>query len=130
MSRRKIEKGPTWGCGYIAPTSRIQYTAGSFVRTYSKLFAPFLLIGKHEEEIKGIFPAKGTFHTHPYDKIEKWLIDDPLKLNKSFMNRFLFLNNGKLQFYILYGIIFILAVLSIPILYHNIYSFIDFLKNL
>ena len=130
MSRRKIVKGPTWGCGYIAPTSRIQYTAGSFVRTYSKLFAPFLLIGKHEEEIKGIFPAKGTFHTHPYDKIEKWLIDDPLKLNKSFMNRFLFLNNGKLQFYILYGIIFILAVLSIPILYHNIYSFIDFLKNL
>ena len=43
---------------------------------------------------------------------------------------FVFLNNGKLQFYILYGILFILAVLSIPILYQNITSFIDFLKNL
>jgi hypothetical protein len=130
LSHRKISKGPTWGCGYTAPTSKIQYTAGSFVRTYSKLFGAFLLIGKHEEEIQGIFPAERKYHTHPYDKIEKWLIDDPLKLNKSFMGRFLFLNNGKLQFYILYGVIFILAVLSIPLIYQSFISFIDFLKHL
>ena len=130
LSHRKIERGATWGCGYVAPTAKQQYTAGSFVRTYSKLFAPFLLIGKHEEEIHGVFPSEGKYHTHPYDKVEKWLIDDPLKLNKSFMGRFVFLNNGKLQFYILYGVIFILAVLSFPILYQNIYSFIDFLKHL
>ena len=130
LSHRKIETGPTWGCGYTVPTSKIQYTAGSFVRTYSKLFAPFLSIGKHEDEIHGIFPAESKYHTHPYDSIEKWLIDSPLKLNKTFMGRFVFLNNGKLQFYILYGILFILAVLSIPFLYQNITSFIDFLKNL
>jgi len=121
---------PTWGCGYIAPTSKIQYTAGSFVRTYSKLFAPFLLIGKHEEEIQGIFPTEATYHTHPYDKVEKWLIDSPLKINKSFMGRFVFLHNGKLQFYILYGVLFITAVLSIPFIYGNILSFIDFIKHL
>ena len=130
MSRHKISTSPTWGCGYVAPTSKIQYTAGSFVRTYSKLFAPFLLIGKHEEEIHGIFPTEGKYHTHPYDEVEKWLIDSPLKLNKSFMGRFLFLNNGKLQFYILYGVLFILAVLSLPVIYQNIYSFIEFLKQL
>jgi hydrogenase-4 component B len=126
----KIEKSSTWGCGYIAPTPKIQYTAGSFVRTYSKLFAPFLLIGKHEEEVHGIFPSPGKYHTHPYDEIEKWLIDNPLKLNKSFMGRFLFLQNGKLQFYILYGVLFILAVLSIPVIYQNVYSFFEFLKQL
>jgi len=130
LSHRKIEKSSTWGCGYVAPTPKIQYTAGSFVRTYSKLFAPFLLIGKHEEEIHGIFPSEGKYYTHPYDEVEKWLIDNPLKLNKSFMGRFVFLNNGKLQFYILYGVLFILAVLSIPILYQNLQSFIDFLKHL
>jgi NADH:ubiquinone oxidoreductase subunit 5 (subunit L)/multisubunit Na+/H+ antiporter MnhA subunit len=130
LSHRKISTGETWGCGYSASTSKIQYTAGSFVRTYSKLFAPFLLIGKHEEEIHGIFPSEGKYHTHPYDELEKWLIDNPLKLNKSFMGRFVFLNNGKLQFYILYGVLFILAVLSIPILYQTMRSFIDFLKHL
>jgi hypothetical protein len=100
------------------------------VRTYSKLFVPFLLIGKHEEEIHGIFPSEGKYHTHPYDKIEKWLIDSPLKFNKSFMGRFVFFNNGKLQFYILYGVLFILAVLSLPFIYQNIDSFIDFLNHL
>jgi len=130
MSRHKISKGSTWGCAYAAPTPKIQYTAGSFVRTYSKLFAPFLLIGKHEEEIHGIFPSEAKYHTHPYDKVEKWLIDDPLKLNKSFMGRFVFLNNGKLQFYILYGVLFILTVLSIPFIYQTLRSFIGFLKQL
>ncbi|MDO9257220.1 MAG: proton-conducting transporter membrane subunit [Bacteroidales bacterium] len=130
MRRHKISTGPTWGCGYVAPTPKIQYTAGSFVRTYSKLFAPFLLIGKHEEEIHGVFPSEGKYHTHPYDEIEKLLIDSPLKLNKSFMGRFLFLNNGKLQFYILYGVLFILAVISLPVISRSIYSFIEFLKQL
>ena len=130
MSRHRISTGPTWGCGYTAATPKIQYTAGSFVRTYSKLFAPFLLIGKHEEEVHGIFPSGGKYHTHPYDKVEKWLIDDPLKLSKSFMGRFVFLNNGKLQFYILYGVLFVLAVLGIPLIYQTMRSFIDFLKLL
>jgi len=122
--------GPTWGCGYVAPNAKQQYTAGSFVRTYSKLFAPFLTIGKHEDEIHGVFPTKIKYHTSPYDKVEKWLIDGPLKLNKAFMGRFVFLNNGKLQFYILYGVLFILAVIGLPVIYQSLNSFISFLKLL
>ena len=130
LSHRSIETGPTWGCGYVAPTFRQQYTASSFVRTYSKLFAPALLVEKEEELLQGVFPDKVKYHTHAYDKVEKGLIDPILKFYRSFMGRFIFLNNGRLQFYILYGIIFILTVLSLPILYRNIESFIDILKNL
>ena len=130
LSQRKITTGTTWGCGYEAGTPKIQYTAGSFVRSYSKLFSPFLQIGKHEDEVKGIFPPPAHYHTHPYDKVERWLIDEPLKHNKSFMGRFVFLHNGKLQFYILYGVIFILAVISIPFIYEKVYSFIELLKQL
>ena len=130
LSHRKISVGATWGCGYEAGTPKIQYTAGSFVRPYSKLFSPFLQIGKHEDEVKGIFPQEAHYHTHPYDKVERWLIDEPLKHNKSFMGRFVFLHNGKLQFYILYGVIFILAVISLPFMYEKIYSFIELLKQL
>ena len=125
-----VAKGPTWGCGYVAPTFKQQYTAASFVRSYSKLFAPALLVEKDEEIIKGAFPLKVRYASHAYDKVERWLIDPLLKLNKNFMGRFVFLNNGRLQFYILYGIIFILTVLSIPILYRNILSFIEILKFL
>ena len=130
LSRRSVTQGPTWGCGYASPTPKLQYTAGSFVRTYTKLFHVFLISGKEENEIKGIFPTGGKYKTHPYDKAEKWLIDKPLKFNQSFMGRFVFLNNGKLQIYILYGILFILSVLSFPFIYQNIRVFIDFLKQL
>lgn len=125
-----VETSPTWGCGYLAPTSRQQYTAASFVRSYSKLFAPALLVEKDEEILKGVFPVKVRYTSHAYDKVERWLIDPVLKFNKNFMSRFVFLNNGKLQFYILYGILFIIMVLSIPVLYRNILLFIEILKFL
>jgi hydrogenase-4 component B len=130
LSRRQVDVRTTWGCGYAAVSAKQQYTASSFVRTYTKLFQFVLQIEKDEKEVQGVFPGKSEYKTHPYDKVEKWLIDKPLKANKTFMGRFLFLNNGKLQLYILYGIIFILSVISIPLIYNNILLFIDFLKQL
>jgi len=130
LSHRNVKMGTTWSCGYVAPTFKQQYTASSFVRSYGKLFASLLLVEKEEKIVKGIFPAEAKYHTHAHDKVEKGVIDRILKWNKSFMGWFIFLNNGKLQFYILYGIIFITAVISIPVLYHYAESFIDLLKQL
>jgi hypothetical protein len=45
------------------------------------------------------------------------------------MGKFTFLQNGNLQFYILYGILFIFSVISIPLLYDKIVAFIEFLKQ-
>jgi hydrogenase-4 component B len=128
--KRKIETLSTWGCGYVASSPKLQYTASSFVRTYSKLYGSLLLTIKKEKAIKGVFPSKGQYETHPYDKVEKWLIDKPIKAYKSILARFLFLQSGRLQISILYGIIFIISVISIPLIYQKIILFIDFLKQL
>ena len=80
--------------------------------------------------MEGIFPAEAAYETHPYDKLEKWLIDLPVTRFKRFLDRFRFFQNGKLQFYILYGIIFIILIIAIPLIYNNIILFIDFLKQL
>jgi hydrogenase-4 component B len=129
--RKRVNRiSPTWGCGYTAATPKIQYTAGSFVKTYSKLFEVMFLIEKKEKEVKGIFPKKGKFETHPFDLIEKWLIDYPVFHFHRFLNLFNFFQNGKLQFYILYGITFILSVICIPLVYKEISTFIEFLKAL
>jgi formate hydrogenlyase subunit 3/multisubunit Na+/H+ antiporter MnhD subunit len=127
---RKVSVEPTWGCGYVAPTEKLQYTAGSFVRPYSKLFRPFLLSSKTQKEVEGIFPSGGSYETHVYDRIEKYLVDNPIAAYKSFLGRFLFLQNGKLQFYILYGIIFIVSVICVPLFYDQIVLFIDFIKQI
>lgn len=120
----------TWGCGYVAPTSKLQYTASSYVKTYNKIFGMFLINSKKENEVHGIFPNKAHLETHPYDKVEKWVIDNPIRAYKSFMGRFLFLQNGKLQFYLLYGIIFIVSIICVPLFYEKICMLIDFLKRL
>ena len=119
----------TWACGYVAPTAKMQYTASSFIRAYRKLAEPFLSISKKKKEITDVFPKRGGQETHPYDKAEKWFIDYPLHLLKTFFNRFAFLQNGNLQFYILYGIIFILLVLGIPFVFDYIKSLFTFLNQ-
>jgi NADH:ubiquinone oxidoreductase subunit 5 (subunit L)/multisubunit Na+/H+ antiporter MnhA subunit len=127
---KKITTAPTWGCGYLAPTSKIQYTANSFVRTYTKLAKPILYIKKDENEISGVFPTGKHYKTHPHDSIERILIDIPLKKLATTRKWFVFLQNGYLQRYILYGIIFIASVIVIPILIDNILTFLQFLNHL
>ncbi|OIP83760.1 MAG: hypothetical protein AUK44_04370 [Porphyromonadaceae bacterium CG2_30_38_12] len=131
MTRHKTNKlSDTWGCGYTASSSKLQYTASSFVKSYSQLFQILFLIFKKEKPVKGIFPGTAMMETHPSDLIEKWLIDFPTLKLQSFLDRFRFFQNGNLQFYILYGIVFIIAVIAIPLIYFDIDLFITFLKQL
>ncbi len=127
---RKIETRPTWGCAYDNPGSKMQYTASSFVKSYSRLAKPLLEIDKKDEELKEVFPGRKQYESDPYDKIERILIDKPLKLAGKISDFFLFLQNGHLQRYILYGIIFITAVICVPLIIEKIMTIIHFLNNL
>ncbi len=131
LQNRVVEvAADTWGCAYAAPSVKLQYTAGSFVRSYSKLFKMVILTFKTEKKVDGVFPTEGRFESRAYDKIEKWIIDIPIKGFKKFLGRFLFVQNGRLQLYIIYGIIFIVSVISIPILYTSVVKFFEILMQL
>jgi hypothetical protein len=108
----------------------MQYTASSFIRAYRKLVEPILSIRRKKEVVQEIFPKAGGHVTHPYDRLEEWFIDYPLHLLRLFFNRFVFLQNGNLQFYILYGIVFITLVLGIPFMLSYLGSVIEFLNTL
>ncbi|HET9430633.1 MAG TPA: proton-conducting transporter membrane subunit [Chitinophagaceae bacterium] len=127
---KPVHINTTWSCGYVGQVEKMQYTASSFIRAYRKLAEPILSIHKNKKEIKGIFPKGGGQETHPYDKAEEWLIDYPLQLLKTFLNRFTFLQNGNLQFYLLYGIVFITLALGVPLAIEYTKSLINFLKDL
>ena len=129
-AQKPVAITPTWSCGYVGNTAKMQYSASSFVRTYRKLAEPLLSIYKKKKEIKGIFPRDGWRETHPYDIVEEWLIDIPLKQIKYFLGKFRFLQNGMIQMYTLYGIVFIILVLGLPFLYGAIKSLIEFLNHL
>jgi hydrogenase-4 component B len=127
---RETVTGPTWGCGYETADSKLQYTAGSFVRSYVKLAKPVLDIEKKEAAISEVFPEAKSHKTEPYDKIERIFIDKPVKLINRVIDLFLFLQNGQLQSYILYGIIFIVAVLCLPLIINMIMVILRLSGNL
>ena len=110
-TNKVVEYGPTWGCGYTAANPRMQYTASSYVKTYSNIIKPILSIQKHENEISDIFPSHLKYETTFYDKIEYYLIDRNLKMMKLFLHKFDFLQNGRITRYILYGLVFILLII-------------------
>jgi hydrogenase-4 component B len=131
IRNKPVVIGPTWGCAYPNAGSRLQYTGSSFVRSYTKLAKPVLDIEKKDAEISDIFPARQHhYETDPYDKVERILIDKPLRLMYRIPDLFLFLQNGHLQRYILYGIIFITAVLCLPPIIDKIIFLLHFLNNL
>jgi len=105
------EVAPTWGCGYNGGAERMQYTATSFVRMYRKLAAPVLLVHRKNVEFPEIFPhEKRTYETHPEDALEANLIDIPIDLMQRFLSFFRFIQNGKIQNYLLYGLVFLFLI--------------------
>ncbi len=115
ISTRRSEKeiAPTWGCGYAAPDSRMQYTGKSFSKSFGKLLG-FMLIekkGYKEIQINEVFPPERKYSSFYLDFFETRIIDPVLQLVTRFIDKFQFIQNGKIQAYVLYGILFIIAIL-------------------
>jgi len=128
--RRMINRDSTWGCAYTGQTVKMQYTASSFIRTYRKLAQPVLSIKRDKVEATGLYPQNIMQKTHPHDKIETWLIDKPILLFRRVLNSFVFLQNGNIQAYILYGFVFVSFALLLPSLIEKIVVIIKFLNQL
>lgn len=111
LAERSVEEGITWGCGYHAVSSRMQYTASSFALPLVSLFAPLLGSEQKEPTVEGLFPQRIHLATHPQDPFTRYLFK-PLY---SGMGRAIaclkWIQIGNLQVYILYIAITLLALL-------------------
>jgi hydrogenase-4 component B len=120
------EMSPTWGCGYATPNARMQYTGKSFSKAMAKLLSFIVPEKKKYLELKTaeIFPAKRTHSTSYSDFFERIFIDTGIRWLQNFLNRFQFIQNGKLQRYILFGLFFIIAIFIglVISLVHGIFS--------
>ncbi len=102
----------TWGCGYLAPNVRMQYTGKSFSKSFGKLLNFMLIEKKGYKEISRneTFPQSRKYRSFYLDIIETKVIDPGISLISRFINLFQFIQNGKIQAYVIYGIVFILAI--------------------
>jgi formate hydrogenlyase subunit 3/multisubunit Na+/H+ antiporter MnhD subunit len=111
-SRKEKKYESTWGCGYIAPTARIQYTGKSYSKSLGKLFNFVLIEKKEYKELKAneIFPETRKYQSYYLDFFEQKVINPIIKQLLFIIDLFKFIQNGKVQMYVLYGIIFIVLV--------------------
>jgi len=107
-----VTTGSTWGCGYVVPSAKMQYTGKSFSKSLGKLMNFIVSEKKKYKEIEAneVFPAERKHSSHYNDffvtKIFNVIVDRLLYS----MNYFQFIQNGKIQLYILYGVFFIVLV--------------------
>ncbi len=92
----------TWGCGYLAPTARMQYTGTSFAEMASNLFAPFVTVSRSGPSLSGPLPAAARFCYATTESIlDRVLIPvfQAIGLAFSYLRR---MQHGQMHLYMLY----------------------------
>jgi hydrogenase-4 component B len=113
LRRHPVGISPTWGCGYLAPTSRMQYSASSFAQMLVALLAGILRPASHLPLIRGLFPRGSSFESHvPEAVLEKCYLPflEWANARLSVLRR---LQHGHLHLYILYVFLTLVTLLSL-----------------
>ncbi|HEX4146974.1 MAG TPA: proton-conducting transporter membrane subunit [Pirellulales bacterium] len=112
LAGRRVTQGGTWGCGYLGPTPRMQYTATSYVQPAVDFFAPVLLTRTRLETPLGLFPRRAMMVSQT-DDFSKEAIYRPLFLSVEWVSvRLRWLQHGRVHIYILYLGVTIIALLT------------------
>lgn len=101
---------PTWDCGFVGSSPRLQYTASSFAELVTSRFGWALAPEVREPRIEGIFPAPSSFHSEAGDSVLDRLLRPAVRRVEALAARLRLSQQGSLQQYILY-IVIALAVL-------------------
>ncbi len=107
-------RSTTWGCGYLASTSRMQYTASSFADMLVSLFSGILRPRIHPPAINSQFPDGSRLTSHVpevvleriYLPLLQWANEKVAPIRK--------LQHGQLHLYILYTLFTLIVLLALP----------------
>ena len=110
LKKRPAAREMTWGCGFTAPTPRMQYTGSSYSMPATRILdGP--LIKKEFHSPNGYWPQSSSFHSRvPDPALDTWLpkLTTPLEGLIAWPKK---IQRGKLQFYLLYAAAFLIVIL-------------------
>ncbi|MCX6229996.1 MAG: proton-conducting transporter membrane subunit [Bacteroidetes bacterium] len=108
----------TWGCGYNGIAQKAQYTGKSFSKPLSKILNFLLIEQKQYTELQEgeIFPVKRKYASTYFDFFEHLFIKPFIRRLLYAFNYFKFIQNGRIQSYVIYGIVFIIAIFVLTVL--------------
>ena len=92
----------TWGCGYTAPTARMQYTASSIAQFLVELMGWPLQLKVERPDLTTFFPSAATFKSHvPEVVLERAVMPIVHSLGRCLF-WFRIVQQGSIQLYVLY----------------------------
>jgi hydrogenase-4 component B len=71
--RHRVRRNATWGCGYEAPNTRMQYTGTSFSIDFAEQFHNVLALVQRRKAPLGYFPQNSYVVTDCVDAVERRL---------------------------------------------------------
>jgi formate hydrogenlyase subunit 3/multisubunit Na+/H+ antiporter MnhD subunit len=111
--KRKIESGPTWGCGFTAPNIRMQYTGESFSEGLENIGRPLLknMVDGRSVDKGEIFPKQHNYEVQHKDKVDSllgmWWVRLMHRINMYVMR----LRTGRVNNYVTFALLFLAVVL-------------------
>jgi hydrogenase-4 component B len=113
VPKAQVASGPTWDCGYVAPSPRMQYTASSIAEWLVGLFSVFLRPRATCVELKEVFPKSSHFESHVPEVVLDLAVLPALRWLLSTANWFRLIQPGRTQLYIVYILVALIVMLFV-----------------
>lgn len=116
--RRKTSYSPTWGCGFTAVNSSMQYTGESFSEGLKGVAVSVTKSSETGDAVSKdeIFPAPHSYSVEREDKVESittgWWMEFMRVVNKRIMK----MRTGKVNNYVLYALMFLVLIFVLTLL--------------
>jgi hydrogenase-4 component B len=113
LRRPRTQPVETWGCGYAAPTTRMQYTARSFSEFISYRLLPRTMRAQIVKEMPASpFPAPGSFSSRCTDPLTHGVYEPFFARWADRFSRLRWIQQGALHVYLLYILVVAVAGLA------------------
>lgn len=100
---RRAERTETWGCGYAAPTARMQYSGRAFSELLSSRVLPRWLRARLLAKVpEGPFPTAAAFASDTVDPLTRGVYEPVFAQTGDRFARLRFLQQGNVHLYLLY----------------------------
>lgn len=109
---REHAAGPTWDCGYVAPTSRMQYTARGFAQLVGELIPRWFRPRIEVRRPDGLFPTAASLASNGDDPIMRGSYEPVIERGGFWFTRLRWLQQGSVHLYVLYVLIAVVSGLA------------------
>ncbi len=107
---KMVTRGPTWGCAFTRPSTRMQYTGASYGRSVINFFRPAAVIRESSIRLTALFPEPRHFAGRVDDLAEFGIYRTISRPLLNVLARFHWIQHGNVQLYIGYIVVAILIL--------------------